>query len=323
MRISSGSNEDGFALIGALALMAILSMVVASAVTLSQYLAAEIDTFASRARSRYAAESVLHRTLLALENDRAKYPDRNLTPQNTAELDCRFMADGRIHNMEVDDVAMKVQIFDAMTGLDLSGPNPARQLLYTTQDTARRELLERMANRLNDYADNDSLVRKDGMEKLQYQMQNIPHLPRNDPLQFREEARWVPELRNEYPDLTDGRWDCFRVIAPERMRTLAGRPNLYATPVALLAERCRLNRQEAALLQTSLRQWQEAGIPLQESLPPSVWSKLSSYFSTMESGLYTIRIKGANPEYPAATLSATIQLNSYSPKLEFYEFTSF
>ena len=113
------------------------------------------------------------------------------------------------------------------------------------------------------------------------------------------------------------------MIAPERMRTLAGRPNLYATPVALLAERCRLNRQEAALLQTSLRQWQEAGIPLQESLPPSVWSKLSSYFSTMESGLYTIRIKGANPEYPAATLSATIQLNSYSPKLEFYEFTSF
>lgn len=86
-------RERGVALVTVMALIASIGVLVASAVAISQYSAAETDTLASLQRSALEAESAANRTLCLLLADRAKNADRRLgaEPDGTAE---RFLADG-------------------------------------------------------------------------------------------------------------------------------------------------------------------------------------------------------------------------------------
>ena len=71
-------RERGVALVTVMALIASIGVLVASAVAISQYSAAETDTLASLQRSALEAESAANRTLCLLLADRAKNADRRL-----------------------------------------------------------------------------------------------------------------------------------------------------------------------------------------------------------------------------------------------------
>lgn len=132
------------------------------------------------------------------------------------------------------------------------------------------------------------------MESQHYRSAGVPVLPRNRPLQFREELLWLPGAGKLYPPSENGVLDAIRLIPPEKLRALTGRPNLYATPAAVIAERCTLTAEESEQLRNALDLWREKRLPLAESrLRPC--RKLEMNFSTRESGAYTIQADASSP----------------------------
>ena len=323
MKRKSNHREHGFALVSTLALLVVLSLLIASAVALSQYLTAEIDTFDNINRAFYTSESAINRAIVLLTQDRAKHTNRSLgSPSSSIDEQERFLADGRIHIFDIYGSKVSVQIFDAVRGIDVSGNNPARQLSFATTDSDNKEQQEKLSNRLNDYVDADDLVRLGSLEAIGYESRNLFNLPRNRALQFKEELRWIPGFKEHYPITEDGYWSCFRLIAPDKLRMLSGRPNLYSTPQAVLIERCAFNQRDAELLKNAFEQWQVEGKDLAQTLPPTLYARLKSYFSTMESGVYTIRVSGTK-DFPGSRMAATLLIDTSKMKLEFYEYVCF
>ncbi len=310
-------RERGAALIAVLLLMGTIGVLVASAVAVSQYATAETDTFAALQRSALEAESAANRTLCLLLSDRLRHADRRLGRRNDDRKE-RFLADGTEHIHMQGDGRISIRIFDAVAGLDLSGRAPIRQL--SPRGTAKSEAREQVLARLEDYVDADDLVRNQSMEMPHYRAAGIPVLPRNRPLQFREEWLWIPGTAHIYPPSADGRLWTFRVIPPENMRPLAGRPNLLATPAAIIAEQCGLNEEECQQLRQALTLWREKQVPLEEHLSPGLTGKLNMHFSTRESGVYTILVNTASPEHPGRRLSLTVRPVVGDRYWEYYEF---
>ena len=148
-------NEHGIALITVLALLSTVSILVASAIAVSQYSAAETDTFSSLQRSALEAESAMNRVICLLLADRSRNADRKLgNASETSEE--RFLADGTIHHVMVGERSVTIQIFDAIAGLDISGRNPSRQLRdkRLEKDNLREQFLAQLA----DYVDADDLT---------------------------------------------------------------------------------------------------------------------------------------------------------------------
>ena len=323
MKRKSNHREHGFALVSTLALLVVLSLLIASAVALTQYLTAEVDTFDNINRSFYTSESAINRAIVLLAQDRTKHANRSLgTDTSSTDTQERFLADGRIHTFDIYGNKVSVQIFDAMRGIDVSGNNPARQLSFATTDSEKKEQLEKLSNRLNDYVDADDLVRLDSLEATGYENRNLFNLPRNRAMQFKEELRWIPGFKKYYPLTDNGYWSCFRVIAPDKLRMLSGRPNLYSTPLSVLIERCAFNERDVELLKNAFEQWQANCKDLSQTLPPTLYAKLKSYFSTMESGVYTILVSGTK-DSPGSPMAATLLIDISKTKLEFYEYVHF
>ena len=310
-------REHGVALVTVMALIASIGVLVASAVAISQYSAAETDTFASLQRSALEAESAANRTLCLLLSDLAKNADRRLGTETVGTAE-RFLADGTEHTIAVNGQIVSVQIFDAIAGLDLSGRNPARQ--FSIPELAKDESREELIARLEDYADSDDLTKPGGMESQHYRNAGIPVLPRNRPLQFREELLWMPGAGKLYPPSENGVLEAIRLVPPEKLRALTGRPNLYATPTFVIAERCMLTAEELEQLRNALDLWRGKRVPLSESLPPGLAGKLEMNFSTRESGAYTIQADSSSPEKPGVRLRMTVRPVTESRNFEYYEF---
>ena len=87
-------------------------------------------------------------------------------------------------------------------------------------------------------------------------------------------------------------------------------------------ERCAISIRDAEVLKNSFEQWQTGGKELSQTLPPTLYAKLKSYFSTMESGVYTVRISGEQNS-SGFRMTATFAIDASKPKLEFYEYVYF
>jgi len=314
-------RESGVALITVLALMTMLGVLAASAVAVSRYSASETDTFCSMQRSVLEAESVANRTLFLLLSDRAKHADRKLGESTPGEE--RFLADGTKHEFTVNDRPVTVRIFDAVSGIDLSGRNPSARLTPYFSTKERNEALEILAARLADYTDADELVRNGGLESPHYQATGIPELPRNRPLQFREELFWIPGAADLFPADSSGRLRAIRLVAPEGLRALSGRESLYASVPETIAARCLLTEAETEQLRQTFEAWRSERKPLAETLPPGLCGKLELQYSVRESGAYTIVVDTASPENPGCRLSVTVRPSATARMIEYYEFFHF
>jgi len=311
--------EHGIALIAVLALIATMGLLAASAVAISRYSAAEVDTFTSLQRSALDAESAANRALCLLLSDRSAHADRQLGEPDASGEE-RFLADGTTHEFLINGRPVTVRIFDAASGIDISGNNPARQLSTAFPSKKQDQALETLADCLRDYVDRDELVRTNGMEAPRYRAAGIPELPRNQPLQFREELLWIPEGADRIPANSSGCLDRVRIIAPEGLPPLSGRPNLYAENPAGIANRCQLNEEETGQLIHSLKLWKNERKPLSTTLPPGLFGRLKIYYSVRESGIYTIAVDTASPEYPGGRFRMTIRPSAVEFMIEYYEF---
>ena len=61
---------------------------------------------------------------------------------------------------------------------------------------------------------------------------------------------------------------------------------------------------------------------LSQTLQPTLYAKMKSYFSTMESSVYTIQVSGTK-DSTWAQMAATLLIDASKTKLEFYEYLCF
>ena len=295
---------------------------------LSQYAEKDSYTFSSLTRSSYIAEGAANRLYWLILNDRKKYPQRNIDISDDAlqEDEERYLADGTPHLFEdYYGEKVKYEIRDAVGGMDVSGSMPQRDLIAfmgdLEKDSAERERLEMIGNRLQDYVDSDDLVKLHGMEQSEYLQANLINLPRNRPFQYREEMLLIPEIQQLCQPDNSGRLTSIRLIAPQGLQPIGGRPSLYSSSISQIASRCRLTDMETAELEQAFTEWNKNKTPLKKTLPSGFLKRLEMYYGTSESGFYTVLIDTSSEQQPGIRLAVTFrsQLGN-SSQLDYYEY---
>ena len=328
IRYRRKKSERGIALVTTLGILAVVSLLAASAVVLSQYAEKDSYTFSSLTRSSYIAEGAANRLYWLILNDRKKYPQRNIDISDDAlqEDEERYLADGTPHLFEdYYGEKVKYEIRDAVGGMDVSGSMPQRDLIAfmgdLEKDSAERERLEMIGNRLQDYVDSDDLVKLHGMEQGEYLQANLINLPRNRPFQYREEMLLIPEIQQLCQPDNSGRLTSIRLIAPQGLQPIGGRPNLYSSSISQIASRCRLTDMETAELEQAFTEWNKNKTPLKKTLPSGFLKRLEMYYGTSESGFYTVLIDTSSEQQPGIRLAVTFRSQfGNSSQLEFYEY---
>lgn len=328
IRYRRKKSERGIALVTTLGILAVVSLLAASAVVLSQYAEKDSYTFSSLTRSSYIAEGAANRLYWLILNDRKKYPQRNIDISDDAlqEDEERFLADGTPHLFEdYYGEKVKYEIRDAVGGMDVSGSMPQRDLIAfmgdLEKDSAERERLEMIGNRLQDYVDSDDLVKLHGMEQSEYLQANLINLPRNRPFQYREEMLLIPEIQQLCQPDNSGRLTSIRLIAPQGLQPIGGRPSLYSSSISQIASRCRLTDMETAELEQAFTEWNKNKTPLKKTLPSGFLKRLEMYYGTSESGFYTVLIDTSSEQQPGIRLAVTFRSQfGNSSQLEFYEY---
>ena len=328
IRYRRKKSERGIALVTTLGVLAVVSLLAASAVVLSQYAEKDSYTFSSLTRSSYIAEGAANRLYWLILNDRKKYPQRNIDISDDAlqEDEERYLADGTPHLFEdYYGEKVKYEIRDAVGGMDVSGSMPQRDLIAfmgdLEKDSAERERLEMIGNRLQDYVDSDDLVKLHGMEQSEYLQANLINLPRNRPFQYREEMLLIPEIQQLCQPDNSGRLTSIRLIAPQGLQPIGGRPSLYSSSISQIASRCRLTDMETAELEQAFTEWNKNKTPLKKTLPSGFLKRLEMYYGTSESGFYTVLIDTSSEQQPGIRLAVTFRSQfGNSSQLEFYEY---
>jgi hypothetical protein len=277
----------------------------------SEISAVESRAAAGRGELRYAAESAADRAFWLLLADRRRFSNRDLGTMRVTREDSDeegWMADGSPRTLEVGECSVEVRILDAAHGLDLSGRNPDQELRKILMpsvgegeepDQAVVENLDRFLDILADYIDPNDLVRLNGMEMADYEAEGLFGLPRNAALQYREEALWLPGLRDVVPRIegagASGYTDLtgqLRIIPPQgsAFPRRSDRPSFFATSPELLQQILGLSRSELEAILRARKSWQQEQAALDESLDPDLIGSLRSRFSFTESGIVTLQV---------------------------------
>ncbi len=316
------SGESGVALILVMGFLVVVSLLALHMATSSEIAALQAKVLTERNRLKYEAESAANRVSWITMRYRIRHPRARYllaaagpNPGTAAEADEDepWQADGTPHAWKAGRVRLTVRILDADNGIDLSGSRPAMRLrslpLFHPAGAENPvggevdEAAQRFLDSLADYVDPDDLPRLDGKERAGYAAEGWPDLPRNGPLQMREEALWLPgiqvfsKLGTASPQGAGANraaadLDVLRIIPPYGMafhRSRSQHPNFFAAdPRLIRAMLPDLSGADIALILSARRQWRQGRVPLQQTLPPELFARLRSRFSFSESGIATI-----------------------------------
>jgi len=289
-------GESGVALILVLGIVVLLSLLVLSALAISQSGGRLSKISRDRIAAAYQAEGGSDMAYWLLSEDIRSHRNRSLEVDYDLEAEERVMADGRLRSLgEMDGFSISYRIFDAASGLDVSGSYPEKKFSLYAQEASSRsdadtsEAAKAFIGALGDYVDSNALIRAvGGFERDNYAATGKSPLPRNGPMQYREEALWVPGCVRFTRVDEYGIVSSFRLISPRGLRGIRGKSNFFATAPDDLALWGKLSPDELDLVLEARRSWLSTGGRLGDSLPPGIIGKLRRSFSFNESGYYTV-----------------------------------
>ncbi|MBN2451039.1 MAG: hypothetical protein JXR77_11655 [Lentisphaeria bacterium] len=267
---------------------AVAAVLAAHVMLLSETIARESAVAAERSRLKYVAESAADRAFWLHLVDRRLFADRTLgrlSPQRTDPEAEPWMLDGRPHS----SAGMRglVALYDAERGIDFSGGQPGEELRQniSPEDIEWRERVETFLDIAADYVDGDDQLHLRGMERDGYLAEGLGDLPRDAPMQFREEVYWLPGWRDV---LQAG----VRLIPPRGI-TFPGnrggrRPSFFSSSPDLLRSHGNLSETELEAVLQARESWQRDAIPLDESLGADLTARIMNRFSFVESGVAAI-----------------------------------
>ena len=305
-------TEAGIALILVLSALALLAVMATHVTVVTEVAADEAKVSAARGRLAYVAESAADRGFWLLIADRRQYPNRTLgiaQAERPAEAGEAWMMDGRPHALPMPDARVQVVVADADCGMDFSGPNPAPALrtLLATEDVQRNDLVDRFLDVLADYIDPDEVKRLHGREAQDYAADGYPDLPRNAPLQFREEAFWLtgmgdmPHLDRE--DAQPAVAETFEVSAvrviPPAGTVFPRRSQMdsfFSVSAEVIRRRLNLQEQELKTVLEARARWFKSGEPVAQNLPPALLQRLGATFALnpQESDVTVVTVTAAD-----------------------------
>ena len=293
------NNEDGSALILALGMVVLVSLLALSIVTVSQMTDKLSKSVTDRSKAAYLAESAADRMIWLLSWDIRKYPNRVLGGAGNSDQLPRVLADSSTHIHKFENGwSANVTIKDAVSGYDISGSNPTAYLRRREREFEEDEFLleeyKTCLSCLKDYVDaNDFTQLIGGLESEGYDALGLTPLPRNKPLEYREEILWIPGF-DEFLSLDAyGQLSNIRIIAPRGMRGLRGKPNFFTADKGELNSMARMDDQQIASILEARNTWMKdsGGKPFSEGLSIDMMSSLRRSYSFRESGCYTFSIK--------------------------------
>ncbi len=319
------------ALVIVLSLLVLVGLLVASAASLSQLTQKTATTATDRIELGYVAEGVAARLQWLLMNDINKNRTRMLGEASKNELDDveRFYADGTVHEITyAEGYTGRATIMDAACGVDISGKDGPNKLKQAWSPS--KEDLEEYNNFIDfidcftDYVDPDDFlgVSGKGHEKSDYLQDGLPNLPRNAPLQFREELLLVYGSEKYVKPDEFGRLACVRIIPLEGMDIINANDSFMTADSATLKRKAGLDDAEVALVLKARELWIKEKIPLSDSLDAGLFQKVKSRLSFTESGIYTFKIE-AGDAYIKRTLFLTMKTSFLLPAYgnRYYEWT--
>ena len=331
MRDNDIKNEEGSALIIALGMVVLVSLLAISIVTVSQMTDKLSKTVTDRARAAYLAEDSLEMMIWLLNSDIRKHPNRSLGAASEDDDGPRVMCDACEHTRKLpSDWRSSVVITDAVSGYSISGSNPTAYLRGRErefeEDEALLEEYKLCLNRLRDYVDtNDFTQLTGGMEREGYDALGLAPLPRNKPLEYRDEILWIPGFSRFLSLDSYGSLSNIRIIAPQGMRPLRGKPNFFTADESQLSSMTRMDENQVGIVMNARDAWRKnpGASAFSEGLSTNVLSSLRRNYSFRESGCYTffIKILGERGNV-LRVLSCTLRVNrnlSNGKSIQYYD----
>ncbi len=285
-------------MITVLCLLSLLSIISATIVTLSQSSLALTYAFTDYEKTMLISDGAASRIYWLIAYDRILHPER-IIAVDKSESAGEYIADGTEHIIDYYGCPVSFTISDMMSGIDISGFNPSGNFDKNTNGTVPDENDQQLItfkNRLMDYIDIDSLTRLDGMEKNDYLSLEIYNLPRNNRLQYREEILYIPGSKNYFPIDEFGRLSSARIVIPQQISYSNPNTqiNIFNMDGEQISSKFKTSEDETKLILEAINLWQKSKIPLRDSLPLEVFSKIKDTSSVRESGFYSITIKAAS-----------------------------
>ncbi len=326
MRKRSKNNNCGMALVSALLLLAMASVVTLAAVQLTQLTSLEMTTAADRTKERLMTEGALNMLYFCLYQDISGHPARVIDTEafENTFADPRWQADSVQRNITVNDTEYTAHIIDA-GGYYSIDADPFFENFdntwsgwYTREawDFTERQKLKDLATVLMDYCDGNDISSLTGAEKDHYKKNNMPAMPRNAPVQLTEELSYIPGAADFFAPGTNADIRYIQPPAPRDMPANAFVPNLYSTPVRWLASLAGLSEEDEELLLEARDLWTKEQKPYAEHLLPETFETLQKIVSPQESGLYLLKI---NNQLMDAEATVRIPSPAGEHFIEFYD----
>ncbi len=323
-------SEQGIALIAVISILTLITLLTLTIISTSKICAISNSGNRIASRSMLLSESAANRIYWLLMQDRKNFPNRNLGEIDYQNSETpRFMADGTTRRISCCGSQATFTITDMQNGIAVNGYNPGWQLQQRAKQPyiaeKEKKLLITVNNRLLDYVDRDSLVRLNSLEVNDYRDLNLPNLPRNQPMQLREELLFIPDTEKIFHVDRLGRLTSALLIAPRGLRQLThSRPNIFTVSPAEIRSSTKLSEDEYQLVIEALQQWKKNHIPLTQSLDSTLLARLKQHFSFNESGYYTIITRAsAMPHVKGIPLVISLRIGNAIPPAgrNFYEWT--
>lgn len=300
------ASARGMALVVVMGTAAIAAVMAAHVMLLSETVAREAAVAAERQALRYAAESAADHAFWLHLVDRRLFTDRTLgvaVAERETRLTEPWMLDGRPHRIE--GTACTVRLHDALQGISFTGNPPGQELREQVdpEDTERREAVDTFLDIVADYVDPDDLTHLRGLEREGYAAEGWVGLPRDAPLQFREEIYWLPGWR----DVLYGPIQAIPppgIGAPPRQGA-AALPPFFSSAPGVLQQRGGFDAAELAQVLEARQRWQQDGIPLDLFLDPDLLGRVRGRFSLTESTAVTVAVDAVSAAGVVGHLSVT------------------
>lgn len=291
------------ALISALLLLATASLLTMTAVLVSRISALETGAVVDSAGAVYRLESAMNTLIYLLRCDMREHPDRTVDQEAYSSHFSRerWQADGVEHELRIGDEIFRCRIWDA-AGLYSIGEDPEfvefeenwgeRLKRGEAWDFDERLEFSRLAGRLRDYVDGDDMETAAGSESDFYAGLKMYNLPRNAPLQFTGELRFIPDSEKFLRPDEEGRFREFQPPAPAGLPEIPFQPDLYSTPVRRLAALAGLSEHEEEILAAARDEWLEERTPLGMNIEPELFQRVLETAPPRESGYFLLEVSG-------------------------------
>ena len=236
--------------------------------------------------------------------------DQNRTQETLGEVDYeemdyeRFLQDGVIHEVDYYGEKVNVMVYDAVSGWDLSSGQYRTTLRNFTSDPDTEQNVVDMVNdiiaRITDYTDsNDSITTaasvgtdaSEGMEKEDYESENMDPLPRNGAMQYREELYYIKDFTSLIPPDRSGRLSSVRLIPPEGTVILNGTPSFFSASPEMIRLLADLEEDELAAVLDAREKLRKKRIRMSDELDVGLPAKLQRKMSWQGSNYYTVVIE--------------------------------